>query len=736
MSSPATPRAATPGFRVKDAPRLALGLVLVLLAAPLARADDLNGYVELGRSESSTRFDTPLVQEERFDTSAWVRRANVAWTRRLFPNLLIDLGAFYERTDANLEQSGFSQDSSASRLRPFIRLALRSGVFLAEASWYRADERFRTDDLATFQLVRDTFVGVFGWYPEQLPSLRFELTHIEDRDATRQVVDASEDVFRVNSEYTPVPSTRLYYRGLLEQQTDRVHASDFQTIAHTGEVRYNDTFFKQRWELYGSWNGGYRRVEVAAAGTGELVIPVVPLAGGYDIDDTPDQDVLTPLPALVDQNTVVGTSINLGLPPPAGDARPRNFGVDLGIVRDVNLIWVWVDRDLPIEISRSFTWQVWTSPDGQFWTPRSTVAAAPFGPFDNRFELRFPFVNTRYVKLVVLPLAGTVPQASTYPTILVTEMETYLAQPSGSTARTVTTSRTLLQANSRVRLLRDVGFYFETSLYKATNSGSTTLWTLSNGLFLQQRFDEVWSVSARVAREDGRDFGGSRVAYVYNAIVNSTPLDTLRNTLSFSGGEADIDGVRQSTAGVFLNSSATVYQGVDLNVSIGRSHNELFNAPTNDSTQYHLGTTLVPHRTLTINLDVDDRNSTYSAAGVPDWEEGTRSASAGIAFSPVSSIYMYASRLFDQRTDQPNRTFDTFAFSWNPFPGGALRLGLNYSENHNSLYNENDQTFTPTLRWEFNQRSYFQITYEHLRIESDIGGSAQETLAGILHIGF
>jgi hypothetical protein len=40
------------------------------------------------------------------------------------------------------------------------------------------------------------------------------------------------------------------------------------------------------------------------------------------------------------------------------------------------------------------------------------------------------------------------------------------------------------------------------------------------------------------------------------------------------------------------------------------------------------------------------------------------------------------------------------------------------------------------LRWEFNQRSYFQLSYEHLRIESDIGDSVQETLAGILHIGF
>jgi hypothetical protein len=696
--------------------------MLVLAVGSSVRAtDDVNGYFELARSDSSTEFDTPLGQDVRFDTSTWIRRVNVTWTRRLFPHLLVDLGAYYERSDSTIDQDGFMQDSSASKLRPYIRFALRSEVFLGEAAWYRTDDKFRTESLATFELVRDTFVGVFGWYPWKLPSLRLEFSHIDDRDASGQSVDSTQDILRVNSEYTPVPSTRIYYRGLLEDQTDAIQGSDFQTIAHTGEVRFNDTFFNQVWELYGSWNGGYRQVEVKAGGTGELVIPVVALDGLFDLDDTPDQGVLTPFPALVDQNTLVGTSVNLGLPPPAGDARERNIGVD---------------RELPIEISRSFRWGIWTSDDGQFWTLRSTVAVAPFGPFDNRFEIRFPFVNTRYLKVVVLPLAATVPSASAYPTILVTELETFLTQPSGSTERTVTTSRNVVQANSRVRLLRDTGFYFETNFYEATGSGSATYWTLSNGLFLQQRFDEVWSVSARVAREDGRESGGSRVAYVYSATVNSTPLETLRNTLSISGGEEDSGGLRQSSTGVFLNSSATVYQGVDLNLSVGSSHNELVNAPTTDSLQYHLGATLVPHRTVTINLGVDDRDSTYSSAGLPDRQEGVRSVDAGIAFSPVSSVYFFASRLYEERTAQPNRTFDTFAFSWNPFPAGALRLGLSYSETHNSLYNQNDQLFTPNLRWEFNRRSYLQISYEDLKTESDIGRSRQQTLAGILHWGF
>jgi hypothetical protein len=660
----------------------------------------------------------------------------VTWTRRLFPNLLMQIGGFYERTDGTITESGFSRDVATTKLRPFARFALHSQFFIGEASWYRNEDTLRADDLATFQLTRDTFLAVAGWYPVDFPSVRAELSRTEDRDATKQIEDLTQDIFRLNSDYTPVPSTRIFYRGLLERDDDRVRSTEITTMTHSGEVRFADIFFHDRWDVTGNWNGAYRKVTVDSAGTGEILIPAFPVTGGFDLDDTPDDGALAALPALVDGNTLVGTGVNLGLPPPAGDARPRNFGADLGLDLGVNVLRVWVDRELPPEISSRFSWEIWTSLDGTTWVRRSTVAPAPFGPFDDRFELRFPTVNTRYLKVVVRPLNASVPNASAWPTILVTELELFLSQPSGSASSTTSSTRNLVQANSRLRLLKDVGFYYETGFYGVAVTGSPTNWTLSNGLSIQRQFSDVWSLFGRLTREDGYDRGGRRTGYIYTASVYANPLDTLRHSLTFSGTDQDREGFRTQSVGVFFNTDAAIYHGVDLNVSLGDSHNEVTNGPSTDTLQYHVGLTLAPHRTLTVNVDLDDRDSTINAAGTPETHRVDSYEQIAAAYDPVPSLYFYASRRFEQRTLEPDRTVDALAASWSPFPGGAFRLSLNYSENRDTFTDEVDRTFTPNLRWNINGSTYLELSYQDLTIDANVGQSHQTILAGTLHFGF
>src|SRR5262249_22947510 len=156
-------------------------------------------------------------------------------------------------------------------------------------------------------------------------------------------------------------------------------------------------------------------------------------------------------------------------------------------------------------ISSTFSWEIWTSPDAQFWTRTSVIPTAPFGPFDNRFELNFPIVVARYVKVVVAPLAPTVPNASSFPNILVTELEPLLSQPANRFTNTVSDTRNLAQASSRLRILRNPGLYYETTYSLITSTRGNTSWTLSNGLSVQQQFNRVWGTTARVAREDGLD---------------------------------------------------------------------------------------------------------------------------------------------------------------------------------------------------------------------------------------
>jgi hypothetical protein len=715
--------------------RALLGVVLTFAAIP-SRADDVSGYLELSATCATSESEVAGLPRVETDTTSYRQRLNFLWSRRLYPNLQAQVGAFYERYDDTIEQLGFDRESERSLLRPFVRLTLRSPLALGEIGWDRTEEAARTDDLARQTLTRDTFLATAGWYPVELPSVRLELFRTEDRDGARAFEDRTDSAVRLISEYGPVESTRLYYRGALERTEDRIEGTEFDTVSHNGQVFFSDAYFDDRWEIGGSWNTTYRKTSVAASGTGEILFPVLPIGGLYALDDTPDEGLLDPAPLVADGNTLVGTAVNLGLVPPAGDDRPRNFGVDLGVERDVNVLRVWVDRDLPFEISSTFSWEIWTSEDARFWSRASIVPTAPFGPFDNRFEVRFPSVVARYVKVVVRPLAPTVPDATSWPTILVTEVEPFLAQSAAAFEEEVSDTRHLAQATSRFRILENPGLFYETTYFLVTSTQGATSWTLSNGLSARHRFNDVWGVSARVAREDGLDRDRDRTAYVYSAAVTADPLETLRHSLVLSGYVDETGGFTTENHGVVLNTTALVYEGVDLNFLLGTSYNETTDGFTNDSFLVGAGATLVPHRTVTVTLRYDDRDSTITPEAGPSRPDRTRSGEAGVAYNPVPSVYFYASRRKEERTDQIDRTIDSFAVSWSPFPGGALQLSISYNETRYSDLDEVNTIFVPFARWNISPRSYFEVAYQALDRESDLARFEDDLVTGTLHIGF
>jgi hypothetical protein len=184
--------------------------------------------------------------------------------------------------------------------------------------------------------------------------------------------------------------------------------SNFQNF----RVAYGNSWLDRRLTFSTDYTVNYRKSETTRSGAGELLEPVVPVAGLSSIDDTPARDPLPPDAALIDGDKLVPAGINLGLPGPGGDARLRNFGIDLGFATEINTIWVWIDREIPPAIASAFSWRIYTSDDNLDWVLRQTLPSAPFGPFENRFEVRFTATVSRYVKLVVAPLNAGVPDAT------------------------------------------------------------------------------------------------------------------------------------------------------------------------------------------------------------------------------------------------------------------------------------------------------------------------------------
>jgi hypothetical protein len=145
---------------------------------------------------------------------------------------------------------------------------------------------------------------------------------------------------------------------------------------------------------------------------------------------------------------------------------------------------------------------------------------------------------------------------------------------------------------------------------------------------------------------------------------------------------------------------------------------------------------VIPYRTVTITFRFDDRDATISQRGVPDREDRTRSVETGVAYNPVPAIYLYGSRRKEARTNEADRTVDTFAAGWSPFPGGALQVSLSYDQITYSDLDETDTSFVPFVRWNINPRSYFELAYQHLTRDSNTLRIVDDIVTTTLRFGF
>ena len=240
---------------------------------------------------------------------------------------------------------------------------------------------------------------------------------------------------------------------------------------------------------------------------------------------------------LIDGNLTAGAGIDLGLPAPAEDAQSRNIGLDFLNPTEVNRLLVWVDRDLPVEVANSFSWEIYSSPDNVIWRRETGVSAAPFGPFENRFQIDFPAVTARYVKVVTRPLsvgrAGLVAFPG-HPR----DGDAGVPQAAGGRGQRQADAdhpprqyrREAAASRRAVAVLRGVS----TCTMGRTRSAASTD-TLSNGVSVNHSFGRIFSVYARGAREQGTQPQGYRVATVTNATLTVEPIPTFRSSLLYTG---------------------------------------------------------------------------------------------------------------------------------------------------------------------------------------------------------
>jgi hypothetical protein len=413
----------------------------------------------------------------------------------------------------------------------------------------------------------------------------------------------------------------------------------------------------------------------------------------------------------------------------------------------VNRVLVWITTSngqrLPNAIASLYRWDIYASQDNLVWTPVFSTTGLTLDPFQNRFEIRFPTVTTRFIKVVVTPLDINAVQALSVPgflppfNVFVTEIQAFNEVPAASVQGKTSTLSHIFNSDVKVRLLDTPALYYDGSFFLTSSSpGGFTKWTLNNALLADHRFNEFVSASGRFAREDDDEPQGHRGAFVYNALVRFTPLPTLTNTLTYSGRTETFQGKTSDSNSLYLSNTAELYKGVNVNASGGATFTTDQTGQKITAYNFLLSLNIVPRTDLSFNVTYTWNESTLSGGVQRESTISTQRADFGATWRPFTTLYLTSSFSVLEQTGLNTNTFQNYGLNWSPFPDGALQFNFAYSESVTTLNQERSRLITPSLTWKITARTTLDVSYPFIKTESVSGTSDSETLSAILRTSF
>lgn len=710
-------------MRVKIVPMLhALCSMLLLMLLPsMANAQGLiqgiSGLLEYDYSFFSSKVTDAAGVTTKTENSTYNPRFTLNIDTKIFPNLRLHAGGVAELIKTDLKTDGTDTKTTIWRFRPYIDLTLETPLYTAGIGYIRRQEKTEVSHTPSITLVNEEYYSILGWRPEGLPSIDMRIRRTNTFDADRTLQDIKENYVNLISKYI-YQGLQLNYQGTYIGTKDDLNKVDVQQFIHTGRVAYAGSFLDRRILLNTTYDVLYQEVKTVTEGQGEVSFQIFPFAGLSKIDNTlpPAPMTLDPNPALVDANTTASAGIDLVADPPWVR---RQIGLDFLNPTEVNQLFVWVDRELTFTIASSFSWDVYTSEDNLNWTHRAGPTTAPFGLFQNRFEIKFPNVTTRYIKVVTTPLHRGLPFVPS--NIFVTELQAFLNKPAVDvTGKTKRASHTY-NLDAKVRLLDSpILFYDYYYFFNRVEPSSQQRYTISNGFSANQRFSSIFSGSARVAREDGKEEDKKKFAYVYNASIVADPVRTLRSSLVFSGRDEEIEGKPNDTNAVFLYNNAQLYQGIDLNLNTGLNFFKRETGQKGRDIVITLGTNIIPHRTLTLGINYSDTISRQRGGNIEGSSTFTRTVDINVNYNPFRTLYFSSIIQINAMKGRHVDVIQNYAINWSPFPDGALQFNVAYNENVRTEDHQKERIFNPTIRYKITSRSYIDVSYQMIRNKSDI----------------
>jgi len=612
-------------------------------------------------------------------------------------------------------------------MRPYIYLTLKDPFYEAGIGYNRKEDTTKFTDTPHFTLINDDYLATLKWWPEGLPSVETQFERTNTYDEKRQVQDTTKDFISLLSRYS-YKGLDIRYQGSYTDTSDKVRHLDTKEMNHNAWLSYSNSFFDRRVSVSANYNFNYEQIKtsISAQGTGgggTVNVQLFPLAA-FSIND----NATTPLDLrssgnsqLINGDLILSANINIGIGPVSPPPPPiaRNMGLQFSVPTEVNQLLVWVNQDLSSApaIAASFAWDVYISSDNLNWTHHAgPILPAPFGPFQNRFEIDFPNVTTRYIRVVTNPLTLAVPGATSFPDIFVTELQAFLRQPvggiSGGNSSKITQTTHNFYFDSRTRILDIPTLFYELNyFYTRVDPDGKLSYTVSNGFSANHRFSQFFSGRARVAREDGEEQKERRSAWVYDAALEVTPFRTYTQRLVFNGRDETIGGRHNNDNSFILYNIAQLYNGLEVNLNVGQHFSKAESGLRTNESDFEILATAIPHPALNMTLHYKYSIIDQSGGNGANGSGNTQTGGFILSYRPFRTLFVAANIDLSVTPNQGTSVTQNYGFNWSPFPDGALQFRLYYNENQ-TTGGVKERIFNPGVRWNIKERSYLDLSYQ------------------------
>ena len=712
---------------------------LLLIAPAVAVAEGVSGYAEYKYSllDSKAQDTTGTTMTK---TSSFNQRYSLTLDKNVFPTLRFSAVGGFETNDSESDANTLASTSSSSRINTNTDLSYSNGVFNGGAGLSRRQETAKTNGSPSATVFFDSYNARFGWKPEDLPTLDLLYSTFNSYDEHRTAQDSNTATTTLSSRYKPHDTVDMNYSANYSTLDSRLAGLESQSLNQSLRTAYSDTFMKERIAVSSSYNISTQNSKTMSR-TGFSDELAAKISDFYARTDNNVFPITATLPHTIDQFTPAVIPVNNVMPSdivltfnsisvtPA-PTYSDHLGIQLGAgSASINKIKVVVKplylsgpNSLPDNVVNLFSasWKVFQSNDGTVWSQvpgvGNFVRDAQFTSLDGSeaIEANFPPIATRYIKIVITPVALG-PLFSSISSVAFSRVEAYATKSIPSNGRRSSQISGLFDINLKARLLNipaifyDIGFNLDHT--KSDSQAFTYRYNIVNGLSLNHRFSSTISSSARLAREDAVDpVAGARSSNSASISLSAQPLPTLVHSLNYGFRQETDAGVTKNSHSVNLSNSAELYRGISLSLTGGGSLSADSAGSDQKSLTVTSGLNMQPHRNLSINLSASDSSAWSAAAGKPESFSATQTGDLEVTFNPLPNIYLFGSYTINAQTSRKTQTARSIGGSWSPFRGGTLLLNTSYRESIDNSGNK-DSNIVQSLRWNIRSGWFLDISY-------------------------